>query len=273
MLEINKTYLCNCLDGLSKLEDNSIDMIITSPPYDSLRDYKGYSFPFEDIARELTRVLKSGGVIVWVVGDATVKGSETGTSFRQALYFKYVCGLNLETMIYEKAGPAYPSNAKSTRYSQIFEFMFILSKGTPITHNLIKDRKNRWAGVKNFGRNSSRLKDGSLKVGKKMAANEYGYRFNIWRFVAGYGYGTKDKIAYKHPAIFPEALAKDHIITWSNPNEIVLDPFMGSGTTAKMALELGRNFIGFEMSEEYCGIINSRLMEHFGDKNWIGELE
>jgi len=269
MLELNKVYNCDCLDGMANLPNGCIDMVITSPPYDNLRDYKGYSFSFEAVANELTRVLKPGGVIVWVVGDATINGSETGTSFRQALYFRDECKLNLETMIYEKAGPAYPANAKSVRYSQVFEYMFVLSKGIPVTHNLIKDRKNRWAGVTNFGRASSRLKDGSLKIGDKIQANEYGYRFNIWRVVNGYGYGSKDKIAYSHPAIFPESLAMDHIITWSNPGEIVLDPFMGSGTTAKMALLSGRKFIGFEISSEYCGIINTRLTENFGPAEWI----
>lgn len=274
MLQLNKTYICNCLEGMARLDEGSIDMTVTSPPYDNLRDYKTYSFPFEEIARELYRITKPGGVVVWVVGDATIGGSETGTSFRQALYFKEI-GFNLhDTMIYEKAGPNYPAGDRSNRYSQIFEYMFVLSKGKPVTHNLIKDKVNKWGGFENFGRPTTRQKDGTLLEGKhKKYINPTGYRFNIWRIVNGFGYGSKDKIAYEHPAIFPESLARDHIITWSNPGEVVLDPFMGSGTTAKMALSLDRRFIGFEMASEYCGIITNRLSSHFGGNDWIGTLD
>ncbi len=254
MLKLNNIYNMDCLYGLRLLDNNSIDLTVTSPPYDNLRNYKGYSFNFEDIAKELFRVTKQGGIVVWVVGDATIKGSETGTSFEQALYFKKI-GFNIhDTMIYEKSGCAFPSQ---NRYYQTFEYMFVLSKGKPKTTNLIKDRKNKWG--KPWGKQTRRNKEGELKQVNEYDSPEFGVRFNIWKIKNGNGYSAKEKIAYEHPAIFPEQLAQDHILTWSNPDDLVLDPFMGSGTTAKMALLNNRKYIGFEISEKYCNIAYNRI--------------
>lgn len=256
---VNSIICGNNVDVISTFPENYVDLTVTSPPYDSLRDYKGYEFDFLSLAKELYRATAPGGVVVWVVGDATVKGSETGSSFKQALGFMDIGFFLHDTMIYEKNGSAYPASARSNRYSQIFEYMFVLSKGKPKTHNLIKDKENKWAGFQNFGKATSRQVDGSLKEGDRFTINEFGYRNNIWRINCGYGYSTKDKVAYEHPAIFPEALARDHIITWSSEGELVLDPFCGSGTTPKMAKLLGRNFIGIDISEEYCKIAEKRL--------------
>lgn len=242
--------------------DNFVDLTITSPPYDDLRDYKGYSFNFDEIAKEIYRVTKNGGVLVWVVGDATIKGSESGTSFRQALFFME-CGFKLhDTMIYEKNGSAYPANDKSNRYSQIFEYMFVLSKGFPKCSNLLKDKANRWSGSGTFGKNIERLKNGEISQRGKFIVPEYSIRNNIWKINNGYGYSSEDEIAHKHPAIFPEKLAADHIFTWSNEGDVVYDCFGGSGTTAKMAHRLKRNWIISEISEEYCTIANKRLEQY-----------
>ena len=237
----NKNYNIDCLEGLKQLDDSSIDLTITSPPYDNLRIYNGYSFDFENIAKELYRVTKDGGVVVWVVGDQTIDGSESGTSFKQALYFKDL-GFNIhDTMIYEKNSSTFPANDKSTRYTQIFEYMFIFSKGKPKTHNLIKDKKNKWAGYKDF---SGKLKN---------EVPEYSVRTNIWEYV------TSFDDTNGHPAPFPEQLVNDHILTWSNKGDTILDTFMGSGTTAKMAIINDRKWIGFEISKEYCNIIEKRI--------------
>ena len=227
----------DCLELMKDIPDGSIDLTVTSPPYDNLRTYNGnieqWSFEkFQGIAKELYRVTKQGGVVVWVVGDATVKGSETGTSFKQALYFKDI-GFNLhDTMIWEKDGCVYP---ETNRYYPIFEYMFILSKGKPKTCNQIIDRKNKNFGQKIDRKRKSRLADGSFiptsSFGSNKKTKEFGVRYNIWKYGMGGAKGTKDKIAYKHPATFPEQLAQDHIISWSNENDIVLDCFMGSGTT------------------------------------------
>ena len=253
MLELNKTYNMDCLEGLKLLDDNSIDLTVTSPPYDNLRTYNGYSFDFENIAKELSRVTKDGGVVVWVVNDSTINGSESGTSFKQALYFKEI-GFNLhDTMIWNKGSFAFPSK---NCYHQVFEYMFVFSKGKPKVLNFIKDRKNLYVGDRGA---SGRNKNGVRNKGKSLVRDKYGKRFNIWNYPIGGGHCTKDKIAYQHPAIFPEQLANDHIISWSNEGNIVLDPFMGSGTTAKMALINKRNYIGFEISKEYCDIAEERI--------------
>ena len=231
----------DCLEGLKLLDDNCIDLTVTSPPYDNLRTYNGFSFDFENIAKELYRVTKQGGVVVWVVGDQTINGSESGTSFRQVLYFKEI-GFNLhDTMIYEKNSSTFPSNDNSTRYTQIFEYMFVLTKGKPTTSNLIKDKENKWYGSKDFS--------GKLKK----TVPKYSPRTNIWRYV------TSFDDTNEHPAPFPQELANDHILSWSNSGDLVLDPFMGSGTTAKMAIVNDRKWIGFEISKEYCEIIEKRI--------------
>jgi site-specific DNA-methyltransferase (adenine-specific) len=243
---------------MAKMPDNFVDLTVTSPPYDNLRQYNGYSFPFEDIAKELYRVTKEGGVVVWIVGDATINGSETGTSFRQALFFKE-CGFNLhDTMLYSKT-PSFPAADGDKRYSQSFEYMFVFSKGEPMHVNLLKDRKNKWGGSQSWGKTSERLKDGSIKEREKINVQEYGYRFNNWEYATGKGNTTKDEIAYLHPAMFPEKLAEDHILSWSNENDLVYDCFGGSGTTAKMAHKWRRNWILSEISSQYVKIAEKRI--------------
>lgn len=238
----------DCLEVLKTFSDECVDLTVTSPPYDNLRTYNGFTFDFEGIAKELYRVTKQGGVVVWVVGDATVKGSETGTSFKQALYFKEI-GFNLhDTMIYEKAQSCFGS---TKCYLQAFEFMFIFSKGNPKTINFLRDRENVRSGYEKMSLNGLK-QDGTKpkKVVKEMKV--VGKRKNIWKYGVGGG-----KLA--HPAVFPEQLANDHILSWSNEGDTVLDPFAGSGTTLKMAKMNNRKYIGIEISEEYISIINQRL--------------
>ena len=269
MIDFNKVYNEDCLITLSNLSDNLIDLTVTSPPYDDLRTYNdhisgrktefnGYSFDFESIAKELYRTTKDGGVVVWVVGDGTEKGSETGTSFRQALFFKEM-GFNIhDTMIYMKNNFSNPS---SNRYHQIFEYMFVLSKGKPKTFNPIKDRKNVYGGqVGSWGKNTSRQKDGTMVERKKKVIEEYGQRYNVWTYKTSKN-GQEDEIAYKHPAIFPLQLVKDHIITWTNEGDLIYDPFMGSGTTSKASVLTNRIYLGSEISEEYFKICQERLKE------------
>lgn len=257
-MELNRIYNMDCLQGLKLLDDNSVNLTVTSPPYDDLRNYKGYSFDFENIAKELYRVTKTGGILVWIVGDATSKGSESGTSFRQALYFKE-CGFNLhDTMIYEKNSSSFPAARTSKRYTQIFEYMFVFCKGKIRNDiSLLCDKPNKWAGHTNWGNNTQYDKDGNLKQTNNIKpVPEFSLRNNIWKYSVGFN----DKTG--HPAVFPEKLAEDHILSWSKENDVVLDPFMGSGTTAKMCVLNNRNYIGFEISEEYCGIAEKRLNKY-----------
>lgn len=245
-MEINKVYNENCLDTMRRMSDNFIDLTVTSPPYDNLRDYKGYTFPFEDIAKELYRVTKQGGVVVWVVGDATINGSETGTSFKQALYFKDI-GFNLhDTMIWHKTN-AMPQ-IDNTRFTQSFEYMFIFSKRKPKTANPI------YILTKNPGKKYNRgdYNPQSIIAAKDNIVNIYRILFNVYMLPVG-------SSNFNHPAVFPEQLANDHILSWSNENDLVYDPFMGSGTTAKMCIANKRNWIGSEISSEYCKIIEQRI--------------
>lgn len=256
----NKIIKSDCLEILREMEKEYVDLTLTSPPYDNLREYNGFELDIDSIIKELFRVTKKGGVVVWVVGDATVKGSESGTSFRQALKF-IENGFRLhDTMIYEKNTSSFPARRNGSRYTQIFEYMFVFSKGAPKTANLICDKPNKWAGHTNWGANTQRGIDGELKETTKIKpVPDFSPRNNIWKYTVGGGFATKDKIAHKHPAIFPEKLAEDHILTWSNEGDLVLDIFGGSGTTAKMSKINNRDFIYIDTSEEYCEIAKERL--------------
>ncbi len=253
-LELNKIYNENCLETMARMPEGFVDLIVTSPPYDGVRKYNGYSFEFERIAPELFRVLKTGGVLVWIVGDQTKDGCESLTSFRQAIHFNKI-GFNLyDTMIYVSDKP--PLNHR--RFEQAFEFMFILTKDLPKTFNPITEKSVEAGRVK---RATKRSFEGDLKeFGKgEYKVNEEKLKQNIWWYATGFGKSTSDKIAFEHPAIFPEALARDHIFSWSNPSDLVYDPFGGSGTVAKMAHLQKRNWILSEISKEYVEIADQRI--------------
>ena len=256
-MEINKIYNENCLDTMARMPDGFVDLTVTSPPYDNLRTYNGYSFDFESIAKELFRVTKDGGVVVWVVGDATKKFCESLSSFRQAILFVDSCGFNLlDTMIWEKPNyaPGYPT---LRRYDNVFEFMFVFSKGKPKTYELICDKPKKESSKQRSQYKTSYIqKDGSrTSSGATDNGKDFCRRTNVWNIPNGQIRGIG------HPAVFPEQLANDHIISWSNENDLVYDPFMGSGTTAKMSIINNRNWIGSEISKEYCEIIRARIPE------------
>lgn len=251
MIEINKNYNESNLETMVRIPDNHIDLVVTSPPYDNLRTYNGYSFDFENVAKELFRVTKQGGIVVWVVGDATINGSESGTSFKQALYFMQ-CGFKLhDTMIYETDKPPLTHN----RYEQRFEFMFILCKGKLNTFNPIKipckHAGIEWKARKFRANSKAEFKQSDIKT------SEHKVKGNVWYYPTNSS--TNGNVTNKHPATFPEQLANDHILSWSNEGDLVYDPFMGSGTTAKMAIVNNRNWIGSEISEEYVELANKRL--------------
>ncbi len=252
MLDINKIYNENNIETMSRMPDNFIDLTVTSPPYDNLRTYNGYVFDFESVAKELFRVTKKGGVVVWVIGDQTVKGSETGTSFKQALYFKAI-GFNLhDTMIYRKQNY---TPLTHNRYEQAWEYMFVFSKEKPKTFNPIKI-PCKYAGHTHWGKpNMYKDSSGSLTRVKQTVIRPEKIKENVFEYLVG----STQTGNINHPAVFPEQLAKDHIASWSNPGDLIYDPFMGSGTTAKAALMNARNFIGSEISKDYCDIANKRI--------------
>ena len=244
-------FVANCVEFMSNMDDGVIDLTVTSPPYDNLRDYKGYSFDFKNIARQLYRVTKPGGVVVWVVGDK-INGGRTLTSFRQGLFFQDIGFQMHDVMIYQKKNTPF---MRSNAYTNCYEFMFVLSRGKPNTFNPLKTKTARHGqemlvhNKKSDGVNKKVLKE--LKKEKT--------RTNIWSYAVGYGGTTTDKIAFNHPAVFPERLAEEHILSWTNPDDLVFDPMCGSGTTGKMALIHRRKFIGVDISEEYIEIAKERI--------------
>jgi len=253
---IGKIHNENCLDTMARMPDGFVDLTVTSPPYDNLREYNGYEFDWKSVIKELYRVTKKGGVVVWVVGDATINGCETGTSFKQALFFIRV-GFNLhDTMIYKKNNP--PPVGGNNRYYQHFEYMFVFARGKIETFNPIfvkrrnKYKDKRTERVKAFNRD----KNGNFNK-KKVSLTGKVKTGNVWEYVVGGGNSVEYGI--KHPAAFPEKLAHDHIKTWSNKGDIVYDPFCGSGTTPKIAHKLNRKWIGSEISKEYVELSNKRL--------------
>lgn len=261
MIETNIIYNENNLETCSRIPDNIVDLVITSPPYDNLRKYNEYTWDFEKLARELFRITKDGGTIVWIVADETINGSESGSSFKQALFFKEI-GFNLhDTMIWSK--PTFTATgALKVRYAQTFEYMFVFTKGKIKTFNPIMDRPAVSKVRKKHGGN--RQIDGSIKPQSslgKIYTNEFCQRFNVWHYAPEMSNNNRF-----HPAQFPEPLIKDHILSWSNENDIIYDPFMGSGTTAKCCLLTNRRFIGSEISKEYCDIANNRI-KNYENKN------
>lgn len=250
--ELNNIFNIDCELGMKKLPENSIDLVVTSPPYDDLRDYNGYKFNFEKIADGLFRVMKVGGVVVWVVADKIKNGNKTLTSFRQAIYFQEI-GFNVhDTMIYKKKNTPF---MRSNAYTNCFEYMFIFSKGKPKTFNPLKARTVR-QGLEKLVHNKkadgiNKKVIGELKPEKTLT--------NIWSYAVGLGGTTNDKIAFQHSAVFPEKLAQDHILSWSNEGDIVFDPMCGSGTTCKMARLNNRKFLGMEISEEYTALAKKRI--------------
>lgn len=243
----------NCVDVMRSWSPGIIHLTVTSPPYDKLRDYKGYEFPFEEIADELYRVTAPGGVLVWVVGDR-IKNGRSLTSFRQAIYFQEIGFSAHDVMIYQKKNTPF---MRSNAYTNAYEMMFIMSKGKPATFHPLKEPTQR-QGLEMLPHN--KLPDGINKKTLKELKKEK-TRTNIWSYAVGLGGTTRDKIAFQHPAVFPEKLAEDHILSWSNPGDLVLDPLCGSGTTGKMALLNDRQFIGIDVSAEYIEIARQRLGE------------
>jgi len=255
----------DCLEFMKCMPDNSVNLTVTSPPYDNLRNYgSDWIFDFEKTAKELFRLTKESGVLVWVVNDQTKNGCESLTSFKQAIFFVEQCGFKLhDTMIF--SSHRLPLTHK--RYEQMFEYMFVFVKGKIKTFNGIKEvciHKGQKKGL--FGKSASFNEKNSKQGGKKKtwAIKSDKLKGNIWHYPTGYMNTTKDVIAYQHPAIFPDRLAEDHILSWSKEGDVVFDPFMGSGTTVVAAIRLNRNFIGCEVNKDYFEIATARIKQSHG---------
>ena len=244
-------FVADCVEFMSEMDAGVVNLTVTSPPYDNLRDYKGYSFDFESIAKQLYRVTKRGGIVVWVVGDKINEG-RTLTSFRQGIFFQEIGFQMHDVMIYQKKNTPF---MRSNAYTNCYEFMFVLSKGKPNTFNPLMTKTVRHGEeMLVYNKKSDGVNKKVLKALKKEKT-----RTNIWSYAVGLGGTTKDRIAFKHPAVFPEKLAEEHILSWTDPDDLVFDPMCGSGTTGKMALIHRRRFIGVDISEEYIAIAKKRV--------------
>ena len=251
-IKLNSIYHCECIEFMKSMEENIVDLTVTSPPYDQLRNYDGYHFDFEGIAENLFRITKEGGVLVWVVGDKIKNGNRSLTSFKQAIFFQTV-GFNVhDVMIYKKKNTPF---MRSNAYTNCFEFMFVFSKSAPKTFNPLKDKTVRQ------GKEMMPFNKGADGINRKVLGElkPDKTKTNIWEYAVGLHGTTSDRIAFKHPAVFPEKMAEDHIFSWTNKGDIVFDPMCGSGTTCKMATLSGRNYIGCDISEEYCIIAQERI--------------
>ena len=244
-------FVADCVEFMKNMEEACVDLTVTSPPYDDLRKYNGYKFSFEQIALQLYRITKKGGVVVWVVGDK-INGGRTLTSFKQGLFFKEIGFSMHDVMIYQKKNTPF---MRMNAYTNCYEYMFVLSKGKPKTFNPIKVKTVR-SGVERLPYN--KLADGVNKKVKKELKKEK-KKPNIWAYAVGLGGTTSDKIAFGHPAVFPEKLAEDHILSWSNKGDLVFDPMVGSGTTCKMAAKHNRQYLGVDISTDYIDIAKQRL--------------
>ena len=250
--EVNKCYYENCMATLLRMPDNLIDLVVTSPPYDNLRNYERFSMNLKVIVPLLYKKVTDGGVVVWVGGDSTRNGSESGNSFRQALLFMS-CGFNLhDTMIYAKNNYIPLTH---NRYEQCWEYMFVFSKGKPKTFNpkmidcLTGGITANWTH-KGY---CTTIKEGACRRrDENITTKQTKIAPNIFYYSLGALYAG-------HPAPFPDKLAEDHILSWSEPTDIVYDPFAGSGTTLKMAKKHHRLFIGSEIAVKYKPIIDKRL--------------
>lgn len=253
-----KLYLGDCLEQMKHIPDGSVDLTVTSPPYDKLRTYNNSLDDWSErkwtqIIQQLFRVTSVNGTVVWVVADATLDGSETGTSFRQALFAMSV-GFKLhDTMIYQK--PAVPFDPKCNRYWQCFEYMFVWVKGKARCNYLKEPCKN--AGKPKTGDYGQRRPDGTNCTDRQQAdrvIKDTKVRSNVWFYTAG------ERVS-GHPAQFSIDLATDHVLSWSDPDDLVLDPFLGSGTTGVACVNTGRNFIGIERVPSYFTIAQRRIVE------------
>lgn len=265
-IEANRIYHCDCIELMESMDENDIDLTVTSPPYDNLRNYKGYSFDFENIVKGLYRVTKKGGIVVWVVGDKIQNGDRSLTSFRQALFFQEV-GFNVhDVMIYKKKNTPF---MRSNAYTNCYEFMFVFSKGKVNTFNPITEKTVRQGfEMMPFNKGADAVNNKTLKELKPKKT-----KTNIWEYAVGLGGTTNDREAFKHPAVFPEKLAEDHIISWTNHGDLVFDPMCGSGTTCKMAKKHGRIYIGCDISEEYVEIARKRVEKFNPAPTFFRDLE
>jgi site-specific DNA-methyltransferase (adenine-specific) len=262
-LSLNRIYCTDCVEGMKQIPGSSIDLVVTSPPYDSIRNYNGFTFDLHATGQGIHRVLRDGGIAAMVLQDQTSNFGKSLTSFRTVLDWCDNIGFKLfECVIYRKYGPegAWWRN----RFRVDHEYMPIFLKGNRPNYF---DKEPLKIPSKHGGKvmtgSGSRRTDGKTNHAVTRMINPTKCRGTVWDYLMA---GDKDPIKRKHPAPFPDQIPKDFIGCFCPPGGIVLDPFMGCGSTAMAALALGRRFIGFEISPEYCSLAEERMKTFTSEK-------
>ena len=255
-IQVNKIICEDNITYLKTLPDECIDFVITSPPYDALRDYNGYKLDLHGLGVELLRVLKDGGICVMVIQDSTRDFAKSLTSFRTIVDWCDNIGFRLfECNIYNRQGTEGAWWKKRFRVDH--EYMPIFLKGKRPQYF---DKENIKIPSKHGGKIMTganiRTKNGQTGS-RKVKINPTKCPGTVMTF--GNTCGGESKLKSKHPAVFPNMLAYDMIECFCPEDGTVLDPFNGSGTTTLAAKCLGRNYIGIDVSEEYNKIARERL--------------
>ncbi len=257
-LPLNKIICGDCVEVLKSIPDNSIDLVVTSPPYDGIRKYNGFSFNLHSTGKELFRVLKDGGIIAMVIQDQTKNFGKSLTSFKTIIDWCENVGFKLfETIIYKKHGAEGAWWTKRFRVDH--EYIPIFLKGErPAYFNKEPLKIPSKHGGKTMTGCATRLTNGKTLKSKRVFINPMKCRGTLWDYTTC-GDGTRLK--HQHPATFPDKIPVDFIRCFCPKNGIVLDPFIGSGTTALAAIQLNRNYIGIDISKEYCELAKKRIRE------------
>ena len=253
---INSIICGDSAEVLKNFPDNSIDMVVTSPPYDGLRDYNGFSLDLHKIGKEIYRVLKDGGIAVMVIQDATKDFAKSLTSFRTIVDWCDNVGFRLfETVIYHKNGTE--GAWWKQRFRVDHEYMPIFMKGKkPQYFNKEPLKIPSKHGGKVMSGSGNRRTDGTLSETVRRPINTMKCRGTVWDYLMA---GDKNPLKRKHPAVFPDKIPYDCIQCFCPEGGLVLDPFIGCGSTAVMAKVLGRNYIGIDISREYCDLAEERI--------------
>lgn len=248
--------IADAIEHASTLASDSVDLVLFSPPYDGVRDYRGnWTLDLPALGSELLRVVKDGGFAVMVIADGTKNQRKSMTTFRTAVAWEDAGWSLFESVIYSRDGR--PGAWWATRFRVDHEHILMFYKGKrprPVTHHDGLRVPSKHAGKKWTG--TQRLTDGTLvKTSATVAADKC--RGTIWHYATSNSEGNRTKA--KHPATFPDALARDVILALSAPGDVVYDPMMGSGTSVVIAAQEGRRWLGNDFFAEYVEIAQQRL--------------
>ena len=254
----DKLIVGDCLNIMKKIEENTFDLIVFSPPYDSLRKYNDYTFDLKKTGEQIFRVLKDGCLCAMVIQDQTKNFGKSLTSFRTAVDWVDRIGFKLfETVIYRKHG--IEGAWWNKRFRVDHEYIHLFLKGEkPRYFNKDPLRIPSKHGGKTMVGSGNRKTDGTTTKTTTIHVNKMKCRGTVWDYLNA---GDKNKLKQQHPAVFPDKIPYDIISCFSPVKGLVLDPFVGSGSTCVMAKKLDRFYTGIDISSKYIEIAKKRLKE------------